>query len=185
MSENRKRISFWEPESPVIQNWIKNQTSLGKSLELIIADAMMVYGEGDVIHSYLNLRVRHMQENSSPHFFPPHELLPSNGSGAGSNQQRTQDPVSGNHQIHRDTTNGSGSNPGSNSDHGSMMDQIRRDATSGSGGNPGSNNDHGSMMDQIRRDATSGSGVNQGSNNDHGQHLDRVSTREVIMIMEV
>lgn len=71
MSEGRKRLSFYEPDNKDILEWCKNQTSLGKSLELIIVDAMRNYGKGDVISAYLNLRAMEMDSTGSPHYYPP------------------------------------------------------------------------------------------------------------------
>ena len=53
---SRKRRSFWEPDNEVIKKWLKDQTDLGTSLELIIVDAIRKYGEGDVIRAYLSKR---------------------------------------------------------------------------------------------------------------------------------
>ncbi|MEK4529806.1 hypothetical protein NST38_30850 [Paenibacillus sp. FSL H8-0104] len=71
MSETRKRLSFYESESEEIRNWCKNQSSLGKSLELIIVDAIRNYGKGDVISAYLNFRAMEMDSKGAPHYFPP------------------------------------------------------------------------------------------------------------------
>lgn len=54
--KDRKRRSFWEPDSKKVVDWINNQTDLGTSLQLIIVDAMHKYGEGDVIKAHLNQR---------------------------------------------------------------------------------------------------------------------------------
>ncbi|MGX1266792.1 hypothetical protein RKD55_004736 [Rossellomorea marisflavi] len=54
--KDRKRRSFWEPDSKKVVDWINSQTDLGTSLQLIIVDAMHKYGDGDVIKAHLNQR---------------------------------------------------------------------------------------------------------------------------------
>lgn len=57
MSEKkRKRRSFWEPDSEKLVSWLDDQSDLGRSLQLIIVDAIHKYGEGDVIMAHLNQR---------------------------------------------------------------------------------------------------------------------------------
>lgn len=55
--QKRKRRTFWEPESPAVQEWLANQKDLGMSLQLIIVDAMNAYGSGDVIQTHLSNRM--------------------------------------------------------------------------------------------------------------------------------
>lgn len=55
-SATRKRRSFFEPDSPVLTEWLAQQNDLGVSLQLIIVDAIRNYGEGDVIQAFLTAR---------------------------------------------------------------------------------------------------------------------------------
>lgn len=55
--QKRKRRTFWEPESPAVQEWLANQKDLGMSLQLIIVDAINAYGSGDVIQTHLSNRM--------------------------------------------------------------------------------------------------------------------------------
>lgn len=55
--KTRKRRSFWEPESKDLVAWLNNQADLGKSLQLIIVDAMQQYGRGDAVDAYLQRRL--------------------------------------------------------------------------------------------------------------------------------
>lgn len=55
--KTRKRRSFWEPESKDLVVWLNNQADLGKSLQLIIVDAMQQYGRGDAVDAYLQRRL--------------------------------------------------------------------------------------------------------------------------------
>lgn len=54
--KKRKRRTFWEPDAPVIQEWLANQKDLGMSLQLIIGDAIKNYGTDDVIQTHLLAR---------------------------------------------------------------------------------------------------------------------------------
>lgn len=56
MSEKRKRKSFWEPEQEHIQQWIANQKDLGRSIQLLAADAIQKYGQGDAIEAMVNMQ---------------------------------------------------------------------------------------------------------------------------------
>lgn len=56
MSEKRKRKSFWEPEQEHIRQWIANQKDLGRSIQLVAAEAIAKYGDGDVIEAMVDLQ---------------------------------------------------------------------------------------------------------------------------------
>lgn len=56
MSDARKRKSFWEPEQPHIKEWIANQKDLGRSIQLLAADAIQKYGHGDAIEAMVNMQ---------------------------------------------------------------------------------------------------------------------------------
>lgn len=56
MSDARKRKSFWEPEQPHIKEWIANQKDLGRSIQLLAADAIQKYGQGDAIEAMVNMQ---------------------------------------------------------------------------------------------------------------------------------
>lgn len=55
--KTRKRRSFWEPESKELVAWLNSQADLGKSLQLIIVDAIHQYGRGDAVDAYLQRRI--------------------------------------------------------------------------------------------------------------------------------
>lgn len=61
-TKKRKRRSFWEPESKPIIEWMNNQSDLGKSLQLVIVDAIKQYGKGDAVDAYLQRRLLHGDE---------------------------------------------------------------------------------------------------------------------------
>lgn len=49
----RKRRTFWQPDSPLVQEWLDNQNDLGVSLQLIITEAIQKHGVSDVIASHI------------------------------------------------------------------------------------------------------------------------------------
>jgi len=52
----KKRRSFYQPESDILNAWLDAQHDLGRSLQLVIIDALRKYGEGDVITAFLEQR---------------------------------------------------------------------------------------------------------------------------------
>lgn len=63
--KQRKRRSFWEPDSPALIKWLDEQNELGTSLQLIIVDAIHKYGEGDVIKAHLSQREQQYYSNEA------------------------------------------------------------------------------------------------------------------------
>lgn len=63
--KQRKRRSFWEPDSPALIKWLDEQNELGTSLQLIIVDAIHKYGEGDVIKAHLSQREQQYYANEA------------------------------------------------------------------------------------------------------------------------
>lgn len=63
--KQRKRRSFWEPDSPALLKWLDEQNELGTSLQLIIVDAIHKYGEGDVIKAHLSQREQQYYANEA------------------------------------------------------------------------------------------------------------------------
>lgn len=57
VKKNRKRRSFYEPQSKVFNDWLDAQTDLGMSIQLLIADAIETYGSGDAIEAYFRTRI--------------------------------------------------------------------------------------------------------------------------------
>ena len=54
--QRRRRRSFYQPESDILTKWLDEQDNLGRSLQLVIIDAIRNYGEGDVITAFLDKR---------------------------------------------------------------------------------------------------------------------------------
>lgn len=50
---DRKRRSFWEPESDRANEWLDAQYDISVSLQLIITDAINKYGTGDAMRAHL------------------------------------------------------------------------------------------------------------------------------------
>lgn len=136
MSDKPKRISFWESENEVIRQWCKDQTNLGTSLDLIIADAIKVYGKGDVIKAYLNQRMMDMQSQGAENHIPSHHERSAAGAAPISSSPSWQSK-SVTHQV--------------SSDNASIGNTIRQEASSGLREDPSIMD---SIGDSIRREAT-------------------------------
>lgn len=64
--QTRKRRSFWEPESAALIEWLDEQSDLGKSLQVLIVDAIERYGSGDAVSAYLNQRLEQADVAPAP-----------------------------------------------------------------------------------------------------------------------
>ncbi|OMF76745.1 hypothetical protein [Paenibacillus glucanolyticus] len=164
MSDKRKRISFWESESKEIRDWCKAQSNLGTSLELIIADAIKVYGEGDVIKAFLNQRMKDMQSQDSSHYVPSQQAAPTSAAVmTSSSPSRPSNPES--HQLpYNNAPTGNmvrqeamfePRDQRDSSDTERMGDMIRHDAIEGAR-EQGEHSDSIGIGDMIRRDALAG-----------------------------
>lgn len=188
MSEKRKRISFWESESEEIKEWCKAQTNLGTSLDLIIADAIQVYGKGDVIKAYLNQRMMDMQSQGSSPYVPSQHVTPASVaapiSSSASWQSKSEthqlpsDSVSIGNTIRHEVTSGP-REQGDPSNMGGVGDMIRQEATSGSR-EQGDPSDMGAMGDMIRREAT---GSSSHAHTSGGERQDSNSANEKLNIL--
>ncbi|MBD7970284.1 hypothetical protein [Paenibacillus gallinarum] len=158
MSEKPKRISFWESENEVIRQWCKDQTNLGTSLDLIIADAIKVYGKGDVIKAYLNQRMMDMQSQGSANYVPSQQEPPVTGLPNRDQVSSFRENETYQNEF-ADASEGAGfvdPQRGGNSEHGDISNISTDDNLSGTQVQESDSEDDYNPIDILLRDAGSG-----------------------------
>lgn len=56
-SGKKKRRTFYEPELEEVVSWMDAQGNLGQSLSVVISEAILKYGAGDIVEAFLHERL--------------------------------------------------------------------------------------------------------------------------------